>query len=130
DELEQALTRLREQYQQLTQQLQKQNPRYDQIQEPTNFSVQQIQQLIVEDDETMLLEYFLGRNASYVWAITRNDARVYELPKADAITSAVQVVYELLAKNPDDDTQKQFSKAGSDLAQMILTPLAKQPAVK
>src|SRR6185369_2165665 len=130
DELEQALTRLREQHQQLTQQLQKQNPRYDQIQEPTNLSVQQIQQLIVEDNDTMLLEYFLGRNASYVWAITRNDARVYELPKADAITSAVQVVYELLAKKPDDDSELRFSKAGSDLAQMILTPLAKQPAVK
>src|SRR5262249_41649008 len=33
DELEQALTRLREQHQQLKQQLQKQNPRYDQLQE-------------------------------------------------------------------------------------------------
>jgi CHAT domain-containing protein len=130
DKLERALTHLREQHQQLTLQLQKQNPRYDQIQEPTNFSMQQIQQLIVEDDETMLLEYFLGRNASYVWAITRHDARVYELPKAEAITSAVQVVYELLAKKPDDDAEKRFSKAGGELAQMVLAPLAKQPAVK
>lgn len=130
DELERALTHLREQYQQLTLQLQRQNPRYDQIQEPTNYSVQQIQQLVVADDDTMLLEYFLGRNASYVWAITRHDARVYELPKADTISDAVQVVYELLAKKPDDDTEKHLSKAGGELAQMILTPLAKQPSVK
>jgi len=130
DELERALTSLREQHQQLTQQLQKQNPRYNQLQEPTRYSVKQIQELIVEDDDTMLLEYFLGRNASYVWAITRNDTRVYELPKDDEITNTVQEVYGLLTKKPDDETEQRFNKAAGQLAQMILTPLAKQPAVK
>jgi CHAT domain-containing protein len=130
DELERALTALREQHQQLTQQLQKQNPNYDQFQETTNYSIQQIQQLIVEDNETMLLEYFLGKDASYVWAITRNDARVYELREADKITAAVQTLYELLAKKPDDDSEKRLSKAGSELSQMILTPLADQPTIK
>ena len=130
DQLERALTGLREQHQQLTRQLQKQNPRYDQIQETTNYSIQQIQDLIIEDDETMLLEYFLGKNASYVWAFTRNDARVYVLPNEEVVTGAVKTVYELLAKKPDDDTEKSLSKAGGELAQMILTPLANQPAIK
>jgi CHAT domain-containing protein len=130
DELERALTALREQHQQLTQQLQKQNPNYDQFQETTNYSIQQIQQLIIEDNETMLLEYFLGNNASYVWAITRNAERVYELPKAEKVTDAVQTLYELLAKKPDDDSEQRLSKAGSELARMILTPLANQSTIK
>ncbi|HEX3253473.1 MAG TPA: CHAT domain-containing protein [Pyrinomonadaceae bacterium] len=130
DELEQSLRRLREQHQQLTLQLQIQNPHYDQIKETTNYSVQQIQDLIVEDNETMLLEYFLGKNASYVWAFTRNDARVYELPKADVITGEVKTLYELLAKKPDDDTETRLNKAGGELAQMILTPLANQSTIK
>ena len=130
DKSEKALTALREEHRKLTQQLQKQNPHYDQIKETTNYSVQQIQELIVEDNQTMLLEYFLGEHASYVWAITRNDARVYELPKADVITGAVKVVYDLLARKPNDETEKRLSKASGDLAKMILTPLANQPNVK
>jgi CHAT domain-containing protein len=130
DKLEKALTALREEHQKLTLRLQKQNPHYDQIKETTNYSVQQIQQLIVADNQTMLLEYFLGQNASYVWAITRNDARVYQLPKADVITGAVKVVYDLLSSKPNDDTEKHFSQASGDLAKMILTPLANQSNIK
>ncbi len=130
DKLEQVLTRLRQQHQELTQQLQKQNPHYNQIEETTNYSVQQVQELIVEDNETMLLEYFLGKNASYVWAITRNSARVDELPKADEITDEVRVVYELLAKKPDEETEKRLNDASGKLAKMILTPLANQSNIK
>src|SRR5829696_577754 len=125
-ELETALTRLREQHKQVVQKLQKQNPRYDQIKETTNYSVKQIQDLIIEDDQTMLLEYFLGRNASYLWAITRNDAKVYELPKADDITKAVKDVYELLSVESNNDTDKRVNKAAADLSQLVLGPVANQ----
>ena len=127
---EKELTSLREQHQQLIRRLEKQNINYNQIKEPANYSIQQIQERIIEDNETMLLEYFLGKNASYVWAITRNDARVYELRKSDEITDAVRVVYELLEKKPDDDTEKRLSDSGGKLAKMILTPLTDQPNIK
>jgi CHAT domain-containing protein/Tfp pilus assembly protein PilF len=130
DELEISLTRLREQHQQLTRELLRQNPHYDQIKETINYSVQQIQQLIVEDNDTMLLEYFLGKDASYAWAISRGDIKVFELPKADVITEAVRAVYKLLAVEPDNDTDQRLNKAAGELAQMVLTPLANQPAVK
>ena len=117
---ESELTSLREQHQQLIR-----NLHYEQPKEP-NYSVQQIQERIIEDNQTMVLEYFLGKNASYVWAITRNDVRAYELAKADAITDKVGVVYELLKKQPNDETEKRLKTAGGDLAKMILTPLADQ----
>ena len=74
----------------------------------------------------MLLEYFLGRNASYLWAITRNDAKVYELPKADEITRAVKDVYELLSDEPNNDTDKRLNKATAELSQLVLGPVANQ----
>ena len=130
DKSEKALTVLHEEHQKLTQQLQRQNPHYNQIKETANLSIPQVQELIVEDNETMLLEYFLGKNASYVWAITRNEVREYDLPKADTIADKAGVVYDLLKKKPDDNTQKRLSEAGGDLAKMILTPLANQSNIK
>ena len=131
DALEATLTRLREQHQQLVRRLEKQNPHYnDQIKEPATYSLQQIQQRVVDDDQTMLLEYFLGKNGGYVWAITRNDVKAYELPKADVITDAVKVVYDLLAKQPDEDSERRLNKASADLGQLILEPLANRPNVK
>ena len=79
---EKSLTVLREEHLKLTQQLQRQNPHYNQIKETANLSIAQVQELIVEDNETMLLEYFLGKNASYVWAITRNDATRLRIAKS------------------------------------------------
>lgn len=126
NEIEKSLTSLREQHKQVVQKLQNQNPHYDQIKETTNYSVKQVQDLIIEDDQTMLLEYFLGRNASYLWAITRNDAKVFELKKADVITRAVKDVYELLSIEPNDDTDKRLNKATAELSQLVLGPVANQ----
>ena len=129
-EIEKSLTHLREQHKHVVQKLQKQNPRYDQIKEVTSYSLKQIQDLIIEDDQTMLLEYFLGRNESYLWAITRNDAKVFELPKADVITEAVKNVYELLAIEPNDDTDKRLNKAIAELSKLVLAPVANQLNVR
>ena len=125
-QLETSLTRLREQHKQVVQKLQKQNPRYDQIKETANYSVKQIQDLIIEDDQTILLEYFLGRNGSYLWAITRNDAKVFQLEKADKITQAVKDVYEMLSDEPNNDTDKRLNKATTELSKLVLGPVANQ----
>jgi len=124
--VETSLTRLREQHKRVVQRLQNQNPHYDQIKETTNYSVKQIQDLIIQDDETMLLEYFLGRNTSYVWAITRNDAKVFDLKKADDITQAVRNVYELLKDEPNKDTDQRLNAATAELSKLVLDPVANE----
>lgn len=126
DELESSLTRLREQHRRVVQELRKQNPHFDQIKEPASYSLQQIQEQVIDDDQTTLLEYFLGKNASYVWVVTRKDIKVFELKKSDEITSAVRVVYELLRTGPKSDTAKSLTEATAQLAQMVLGPLANE----
>lgn len=126
EEVQSSLSRLRYQHRQLVEALQKQNEHYDQIKEPVSYSLQQIQEQIVADDQTMLLEYFLGKNTSYVWVVTRNDIKVFDLPAAEVITNAVRVVYELLAAEPNRDTDDQLKRATDDLAQKVLGPLQNQ----
>lgn len=126
DALETSLTGLREQHKQVVEQLQKQNPHYDQITEPTTYSLRQVQEQIVEDDQTILLEYFVGTNASYLWAVTRNDVRVFDLPGADEITVAVRVVYDRLSKAPKSETDSELDEATAKLSKMVLGPVANQ----
>ena len=126
DKLEGSLTSLREQHKQVTAKLRQQYPDYDKIHEPASYTLQQIQNVVIDDDQTVLLEYLLGQNASYVWAITRNSVKVFELPKADVITAAVRKVYENVSKEPNDETDKRLSEATAELAGMILRPVASQ----
>ena len=53
----------------------------------------------------MLLEYSLGEERSYVWAVTQNSLKTYELPKREQIEKAARRVYDLL-------TARSRSKAG------------------
>jgi CHAT domain-containing protein len=126
DKLEGSLTSLREQYKQLTAKLRQMNPDYDRLKEPSSYSLAQIQKFVVDDDQTVLLEYLLGRNASYVWVVTHNGIRVFELPKADVITDAVRRVYDNLSKEPGAETNDQLTKATAALREIVLAPVAAQ----
>ena len=126
DRIQNELTSLREQHKQITARLRQLNPDYDKIEEPPSYSLQQIQNLVVDDDQTVLLEYFLGPKASYVWAVTRNGVKVFELPKSDVITAAVRRVYENVSKEPHAETNGDLSNATAELAEMILRPVADQ----
>ena len=50
----------------------------------TILDLRQIQEQVIADDQTVLLEYSLGAEKSYVWAVTRTRVTSYELTCADA----------------------------------------------
>ena len=54
-----------------------------------------IQERVVDDD-TLLLEYSLGEERSYLWAVTKTEALSYELPGRAEIEGAAQRVRALL----------------------------------
>ena len=126
DQLEASLTRLREQHKQITAKLRQVNPDYDKIKDPASYSLRQIQNLVVNDDQTVLLEYLVGQHASYVWAIRRNSVEAFELPGADLINQAVRKVYNNVSKEPDAESNKELSKATAELAEVVLAPVAAQ----
>ncbi len=112
------------------------NPRFAELTEPQPPTLREIQTQLLDAD-TMLLAYALGETRSFVWAITPDAIKAYELPARDEITKLTRRVYELLT-TPQRLTglsaaqqQKRLAAAAAQyqteaaaLSQMLLAPVA------
>ncbi len=93
------------------------NPHYAALVQPQPLKLREIQALL--DPDTLLLEYALGADRSYLWAITRDSLKSYELPKGAEIEKLALDVYgRLKVRNADP------SAAAGALAQIVLAPVA------
>jgi CHAT domain-containing protein len=125
-------------YQELEAQIRAKSPRYAALTQPQPLSLKEIQQLL--DEDTLLLEYALGDERSYLWAVTPTTLTSFELPKRTEIEQAARRVYEALtARNKtvrferQDDKRARIAQADADylkasaqLSQMVLQPVAAQ----
>ncbi len=125
---------LENEYEQVQAAIRKASPSYAALTQPQPLGTKEIQQLL--DPDTVLLEYSLGDERSYLWAVTQNSLKTYELPKRDEITKVAQQVYQSLVarsvvKSVETPAQRQariaaadeqFQKASSELARMIIAP--------
>jgi CHAT domain-containing protein len=126
DSLETDLGRLKTEYKQVAETIQQRYPAYEQLTRPTTWNLRQIQEQVVTDDQTVLLEYSLGAEQSYAWAITRNGFTTYALPAQSRITEAAQKVYELLASAGGEAQENALTRAAQELSQMVLSPVASE----
>jgi len=126
NQLEASLTPLQNEYAQAKTRLRKVNPLFDQVTEPTAYTLEQIQHDVIDDDQTVLLEFILGEQASYAWAVTRNGIKTYELPKQQLIADAAEKVYAEASEEPDDERTQRLNEAAERLAQLVLSPLAEE----
>ena len=76
------------------------------------------------DDDTVLLEYFLGRRASYLWVLTPGSLRVAELPPRSEIEPAARRLHELLARSHERAFRAPAEVAAAALAELLLGPAA------
>lgn len=74
------------------------SPRYAALTQPQPLTLKQIQALVL-DDNSLLLEYMLGEERSYLWAVTRTEITSYELPGRARIEAAVASFRNLLIAN-------------------------------
>jgi CHAT domain-containing protein/predicted negative regulator of RcsB-dependent stress response len=124
-QVETSLSEVHREHARVAEQLRRKDPLRNQIIEPTAYTLEQIQNEVIADDETVLLEYLLAEEASYAWVVTRKDAKVYELPNRALINEAAQKVYKLLSKRPNGDgVNNDLEKAAKQLSEMVLSPLA------
>ncbi len=75
--------------------IRKTSPRYAELKYPQPLSLPEIQRLL--DSETLLLEYSLGEERSFLWAVTPSAIESFELPKRADIESLARQSYETLA---------------------------------
>ncbi len=81
----------------------------------------QIQKLL--DKDTVLLEYSLGEERSYLWAVTQNSLYSYQLPGRQQIEAAASK-FRSGVLIPDSNLPPEVIKASSDFSKMILAPVA------
>lgn len=126
EKVEQELRRLTLEYDQVRTEIRQKNPRYAALQQPQPLKVREIHRLL--DSQTMLLEYALGEERSYLWAVTATSIASFELPKRETIETAARELNALLtarARNKETDPAAE-RQAASSLSQMLLAEVARQ----
>lgn len=87
-------------------------------------------QAAISDEKTLLLEYSLGEQRSFMWGVSRDGVFSFELPKRSVIEQAVLALTRALrseqrrnaAAGDDGDVQK----LAQHLSEMLLTPATRQ----
>jgi CHAT domain-containing protein/tetratricopeptide (TPR) repeat protein len=97
DALRKEIDALKAAYEQVRAEIRQASPRYAALTQPTPLSLKEIQQQLLDDD-TLLLEYSLGDERSFLWAVTRSKITSFALPPRAEIEDAARQVYELLSK--------------------------------
>lgn len=113
------------------------SPRYAAIKQPKPLTLQEIQKDVLDSD-TILLEYSLGKDVSYLWMVTDSSITSYKLPNKYEIEKAANPVIKYFTSyfHPENESQEQrkenlakeevFVKLANDFSQIILGPVASQ----
>jgi len=125
-------------YEEVKAQIRASSPRYAALTQPQPLSLTEIQQQVLDPD-TLLLEYSLGDNASYLFLVSQTSISSYQLPKRTEIEAATRRAHELLtAPQPrpgETETKRQarikearanYWPGAAALSQMLLGQAASQ----
>jgi tetratricopeptide (TPR) repeat protein len=119
-EVDELVTQLQE----VQGQIRSRSPRYAALTQPQPLTLQDIQQQVLDED-TMLLEYAMGEERSFLWAVTPTSINSYDLPKRAEIETAARRVYDVLRTRAGT-----YPDALGALSRMILEPVAGQLGTK
>jgi CHAT domain-containing protein len=123
--------------QQVETEIRQTSPRYGALMQPRPLKLREIQTEVLDQD-TLLLEYSLGEERSYLWLVTPGSISSYELPKRSEIEAAARRYYNLLnvrnvrVKGETNEQREiriaqadaEISVAAASLSQMVLAPAA------
>lgn len=137
------IRQLTEQYEETRAQIRTTSPRYAALTQPQPLTLAQIQKEVLRDDDSLLLEYMLGDERSYVWAVSRTEVSGYELPGRAEIEKTARSVYALLTSNQPkpgesfEQTRERAANAGEQLppqiaalSRLLVWPLASKLGTK
>lgn len=127
DEATRQLRRAIDEHQRVEDELRRRIRRYADLTQPQPLSLAEIQEQVL-DSQALLLEYALGKERSYLWAVTPDALRSYELPSKARIEQAARRYSAALRINPDKNrdpaVQTELSQAAAALSDMLLRPVA------
>jgi CHAT domain-containing protein len=124
-EVESAVRDLTNQYQDVRAQIRARSPRYAALSFPQPLSLAEIQKEVLDAD-TFLLEYALGDQRSFLWAVSSSGVTSVILPKRSEVEQAARLFYEAIS-NPGSAATPEAGKA---LSRMLLGEVASSLAGK
>jgi tetratricopeptide (TPR) repeat protein len=107
-------------YQQVRTKLMSADPMAASLDDPAALSLDTLRREVLEDG-TLLLEYSLGKERSFLWAATRDDLRGYELPKRAQIEEAANAFLDAIKSGLEATAME---RASARLSGMVLRPAA------
>ena len=134
DKLQIEIDELLNQQKQLETKIRQSSPKYANLKYPQPLTLAQIQQQL--DKDTLLLQYSLDKDRSFLWVVSPTSLDTYELPKKSEIEKSAINLFCLISQNsskPSSLTNKdtpctniktwQIDKAATELSQLIFTPV-------
>src|SRR5215475_4860018 len=121
-EMEKELRALLAAYQDAKGQMLIRSPRYATLTDPVPLKLKEIQRQSLDRD-TLLLEYSLGEERSFLWAVTPSSLRAYTLPRRAEIEGAALRAYGLLTKSNQRQYTGSSELAAAELSLMMLGPV-------
>lgn len=135
-EIANELSELLTQQDEIESRIRSEDPKYADLTKPAVLTATEIQKQL--DLDTTLLEYSLGDERSYVWAVTTDSIKGFQLPPRAEIESPANRITKSLADRKrtvegETDAQyerrreqadKEFNTASAELSDKIIRPLA------
>ena len=125
-------------YQEVEGEIREQGLRHAAFVQSSALSLENIQSELLDED-TLLLEYALGDQKSYLWAVTKSSISSYELPSRPEVETLARQVYKMLTTYPaleresfaddaggQDSLDRQYWRTASAMSRMLLGPVASQ----
>ena len=137
DKLQTEIDELLNQQKQLETKIRQSNPKYASLKYPQPLKLAQIQQQL--DKDSLLLQYSLGEERSFLWVVSPTSLDTYELPKKSEIEKASINLFCLISQNsskPPSATGKEnpcqdakniktqrIDLAAEELSKLVLAPV-------
>lgn len=136
EKVAQEIRQVTTEYQEVQARIREQSPRYAHLTQPRPLRLGELQQEL-GGEQTLLLEYVLGEERSYLWAVTSTSVESFELPKRAVLEGLAREVYGILiARQPlpgesEKDREMRVAKADAlyepralELSRMLFGPVA------
>ena len=127
---------LTDKYDLLQAEIRSRSPRYAALTQPQPLSLEAVQREVL-DDQTLVLEYSLGEERSFLWAVESENHATFELPPQATIDRASREVHKLLTARlpvPGEAVQTyrqrvkeadaRYWESASKLSEVLLGPVA------
>jgi CHAT domain-containing protein len=108
-------------YERIEAQIRIKSPAYAALMQPQPLTLEEIQSQVLDAD-TLLLEYSLGEERSYLWAVTQTSVSFYELPSRSEIEADAEDYFDLVAH--DSQNRADLEQKAASLSGTLLGPVA------